>query len=160
MNPWICIPSIHKETKMGYCVVWHYFWGVMNKCPLTSDRDPKTDQSTNLTKVQLGDQWLLLALLTFLWEIPGRAYLQEQKWLKNTCLTKPLSRMGDNSQSWEPVAHCSACTRLQSVLPKKFSQSEPSPGNPACLSLLYRAQPVSKHFLVVLTAWGGGDLCI
>lgn len=47
-------------------------------------------------------------------------------------------RKGYSSQSWEHVAHCSACRWLHglySVLPKKLSQSEPSPENPACVQV-------------------------
>jgi hypothetical protein len=36
-------------------------------------------------------------------------FLQEQKLLKDSCITKAHGSMGDSSQSWEPREHCTAC---------------------------------------------------
>ena len=66
---------------------------------------------------KLVDEWVLLGFLT---GISVRGYLQEQKWLKDSCITKAHPSMGDSSQSWEPGAHCTACRqphRLGSVFP-------------------------------------------
>lgn len=65
-------------------------------------------------KSSLLTQWVLVGLLTGIWV---RSYLQEQKWLKDSCVTKATS--GDGSQSWEPGAHWIACrqlSRLENVL--------------------------------------------
>ena len=39
-----------------------------------------------------------------------RGYLQEQKWLKGSCITKACASMTDRSQSWDSGSHCTACS--------------------------------------------------
>lgn len=51
-----------------------------------------TEQSTNSAKVQLG-QLYLMGLFTGIWV---RGYLQEQKGLKDSCITKAYSSVGNN----------------------------------------------------------------
>ena len=77
-----------------------------------------------LLNSKLVDEWVLLGFLT---GISVRGYLQEQKWLKDSCITKAHPSMGDSSQSWEPGAHCTACrqlNRLESVLSRCLSWSK------------------------------------
>lgn len=53
------------------------------------------------TKVKLGWPWVLLGLFTGIWV---RGYLQEQKFLKDNCITLACLSTGDSSVSWEPRA--------------------------------------------------------
>lgn len=71
----------------------------MHKHRLNPDREPTTEQSKDITKVQIGEHWVLLELPTGLWAM---GYLQE---LKDSCITKAHGSMYDSSQSWEPGAH-------------------------------------------------------
>ena len=86
----------------------------------TPNREPTTDQNTDITKVKLGEpRRFLLGLLIGIWV---RASLQEQKWLTDSCISKAHSGRGDSSQSWEPGAHCTACRQLNKLksVPSKW----------------------------------------
>lgn len=79
-------------------------------------------------------------------------YLQEQRCLKDSYSTKAHPSMGDNSQSWEPGAHCTACRqtkRWASILVTRcLSWCKPFPGSLA----------VSDHYGQVV--WSQSLLCL
>jgi hypothetical protein len=70
------------------CCVTKLFLGRHNT-HVYSTQTGTTDQSKDATKVQ---QWVLWDLLTGIWV---NGYLQEQEWLKDSCITKGHSSMGD-----------------------------------------------------------------
>lgn len=89
--------------------MWDYYWGDMKKFLFTLDRESITDQSTDTTKVEvLLNQWVLLGPFRGMWV---RDYLQAQKWLKVSYITKSLFQ----HDSWKLVCskpHISADWRL------------------------------------------------
>lgn len=82
----IMVPCIRKHG-----VVWHYFWGDLNKHPPSPDKVYTTDQSTVTTEVPLGEPWVLLGLFIGMWV---RGYLQGQKWLKDVAAPKCPAQHG------------------------------------------------------------------
>ena len=61
----------------------------------TPDRYPTTNQSMHT--IWLGDQWVLLGLLTGIWV---RDYSQEWKWLKENCIIKAHPSMVTTHKIW------------------------------------------------------------
>lgn len=59
-----------------------------------------TDKNTDTTKVQSGVQYVLLGLLT---GMRVRGYLQRQKQLKSSAITKAHLKTGDCSQTWSTL---------------------------------------------------------
>ena len=73
--------------------------------------------------------------------------LQEQKRLKDSCITKAYPNMGGTSQSWESGTHCTSCrllNRLESVL----SGSKPLPGSSTDLRFFQAAGLVFESSLL------------
>lgn len=71
---------------------------------LTSERNPVTNQRKYRLspKSNLLKQCVLLGLLAGVWM---KGYLQEQKLLKDSCITKTHSTMGDSSQKLKSLEH-------------------------------------------------------
>ena len=77
-------------------VMRHYSWGDMYQHLFTSDRKLMQTKGWIPPKFNSENQWILLVFLT---EVCVRGYLQKQKWLKDSCISKALPCMGDNSQN-------------------------------------------------------------
>lgn len=56
------------------CYVTKLFFERHNTCPLAPDRDPMIDQSTDTTKVPLGESVTFIEVTAGMW---GRGYLQK-----------------------------------------------------------------------------------
>lgn len=63
-------------------------------------------------KPNMVNQWFLLVLFMGVWV---RGYLQEQQWLKDSCIAKAYPNVHESSQRWEPRGHCPACRQLNKL---------------------------------------------
>lgn len=91
-------PLTDSSWKVAYkCVVWHCFWGDLNRCPLSTDRELTRDQSKDTNQVHLGEP---KKQLTGIWV---RATWQELGWLKGSHNTEsPAHQHGDCLWQLEP----------------------------------------------------------
>lgn len=85
-----CWHSKHKDLNLT-SVEWQTFPGKTQHTGLFTQRETQRDQSTDTTKSNLVNQWILLGLLTGVWV---KGHSERQKWLKDICIT-----MGDSSQN-------------------------------------------------------------
>lgn len=111
-----------------HAFLWNDSCEEMNKCLFTPDRESMTEQ-TDITKVQLSKPMHFTGLLIGL-RVSG--YLEKQKCFTDNSITKAHPNTGDSSQSRKPEAHCTTCShldRLESVLSKWLSWSEPLLGS-------------------------------
>lgn len=109
------------------------FLGDATHSLLTPDAEPSTDQIYLWPKSNLVNQWALLELLTGIWM---KGYLQEQKSLKDSWITKAQPNMADSSQSWgheHTVEHPGSSVGRR-VLSKCLCCSQPHPGSCAVCS--------------------------
>lgn len=65
----------------------------------------------------------------------GECYLQEQKWLRDNCITTPAWVTAH--QSWEPGAQCRQLNRLETVLFQSAPQVSASSNRWACLRVFF-----------------------
>lgn len=76
-------------------LLWHKFSWEMQHMPIHRRRGTH-DSRIQIPKTNLMNQWVLLGLITGVWM---RHHLQEQKWLKDSCITKATPPwVTDNSQ--------------------------------------------------------------
>lgn len=118
------------------------------------------DQSTDITKVQLGEPMSLLVILGGMW-------MRCRNNSKTTA--KPTPEWVTAHKSREPGAHFTACRQfssLESFLSRCLSWSELLPGSSPSESIFYPAGLVSVYRLVCLKMvsalfiayWGGVNL--
>jgi hypothetical protein len=95
------------------------FPGDMHTCLLNQDREPLRDQSTDATKVQLGEPVIFI----------GVTYRSRNG--ETAGSPQPTPAWVTAHKSWEPGAYCIACKldRLESVGSRYFSWSKPLPGS-------------------------------
>ena len=89
---------IAQELRTEHCYCMTQF---LRRCEQKSTyprQNLMPDQSRRPPKFILVNQWFLLELLTGIW-VWG--YLQEQKWLKDKCITKAHPSLGDSPQMLE-----------------------------------------------------------
>lgn len=119
----------------GYYYVTILFLGRKHTSPLSSDREPMTDQS--MDTINLVNRWILLRLLRGVW---GRGYLQGQNWLKDSCIPEVCPSMWDSSQKLEHTAQAGGVTF------KGFSCSEPFSGSSVAFCFLEVAAGLALQF--------------
>lgn len=131
---------------------WHRFhlcyqfslsvYGELNCVPLMCDTIPE-EIWTNIYSpngYNWGSAWWtneFCWLLTWI-----KVHLQEQKWIKDGCITKAHPAWMAAHKSWKPGAPYTACrqlNRLASPISRKFSWSEPLPGSLTDLCLCKEA---------------------
>lgn len=101
-----------KACKGTYYVVWPYSWRNVTKCLLTPDSEPMEDQSKEQQKFNLLKQWVLLGLITGLWE---------QKWLEDSYITKAHPSVDDGSPKLESKDKLDKLYKLQAGFPLRWN---------------------------------------
>lgn len=127
MNPWFL--NRYRVSDNGMFSIFFFFdrlkQMLCNKTKLllgrcytklcNRDREPPKEQSTGKSKSNLMNQWVYLGLFMEIWV---KSYLQKQKRLKESCVSKAHPRVTAH-KSWQSGAH-SAAYRLEHVLSKRL----------------------------------------
>ena len=142
---------------------------MQHRCLLNPDsKSQMTEQITDTTKVHLGEPLVLLVSLTGIW---ARGYLQQQKYLKDSCIFKTQPNMSNISQTWENRAYYIACRqfkKLGNILSKWLTLSKLLLGSLASFCFFQAANLVSESFMqlglsesdsqqLACFLWEGGD---
>lgn len=90
-------------------IVWCHSWGGIDKCVFITDRELMTDQSNDAIQTLVVEQIVFWGLQIRIW---GRCYLQEQKWLKDSCNPKTHMNGGSNNLEYatQPVSNSTSYT--------------------------------------------------
>lgn len=129
----LTIRRIIISLKATICLVLrqNIFWGDITHT-FTSPKigNPQQTKTWIPPKSNLVNQCVLLGLPTGKWA----SYLEEQKWLKDSYITKAHLSMAHSSGSWEPGAHCTGCRKFSvgSVPSRCLSLAKPLPGASSC----------------------------
>jgi hypothetical protein len=82
---WIPDPPASVSWVLEWQALCDIITGDMIKYLFVADRKLTTGQIIDITKIQLGEPWVLLGLHTEVWM---RGYLEKQKWLQNSFITE------------------------------------------------------------------------
>lgn len=90
-----------------------FSWGdTTHTCLITPNREPMTDQSMGIIKVQLGEA---MSLTEVSYRNTGKRLLTGAQMIQRQLYPQGPLQHGDSSQSWGPREHCTSCRQLHSL---------------------------------------------